>query len=156
MINWVACEPGTSVHLMVDNRTCLCTYVTCTVTNLASLAPHRAPIEQVCTASHNSTSSQPKSRWDFPNFFFFITMHFLQNINHSNFAGDSSTHGNPGRAAPPHVDQALEHHLGPPIPHPTARPSLILHFQAPSYLTGQNMPSPPGDSCLTKMSMLRH
>lgn len=42
------------------------------------------------------------------------------------------------------------------FPTRTARPSLTLHLQAPSYLTEQNMPSPPGDSCLTEMSMLHH
>lgn len=50
------------VHLCISWWTeTVRTYVTCTVTNLASLAPHRAPIKQVCTASHNSTSSQQKS-----------------------------------------------------------------------------------------------
>lgn len=35
-------------------------------------------------------------------------------------------------------------------------PSFILHLQAPSYLTEQNMPIPPGGSCLSGMSMLHH
>lgn len=41
MINWVACEPGTfcASH---GRQKLPRTYVTCTVTNLASFAPHRA------------------------------------------------------------------------------------------------------------------
>lgn len=70
--------------------------------------------------------------------------------------GGSSTHGDPGRTAPRHVDQAREHRSGTPISHssavtcapsPGTPPGRTEHAQPPGLLPHRNecvpLPGPP-------------